>query len=113
MLLGALGLLAATSLVAASAGSGPKARIFEVSAARIQKNALASPVTLKAFLDDDTGLKELGGPAYLVRLAGAEPMPSTSRSPSLSMSPQATPAPGMLSSPRPAPGPKPEAPSWR
>ena len=46
-------------------------RIFEICAARIQKNALASPVTLKAFLEDDPGLKELGGPAYLVRLAGA------------------------------------------
>lgn len=46
-------------------------RIFEIAAARIQKNALASPVTLKAFLADDQGLKELGGPAYLVRLAGA------------------------------------------
>ena len=46
-------------------------RIFEIAAARIQKNALASPVTLKAFLDDDAGLKELGGPTYLVRLAGA------------------------------------------
>jgi replicative DNA helicase len=46
-------------------------RIFEIAAARIQKNALASPVTLKAFFDDDQGLKELGGPAYLVRLAGA------------------------------------------
>ena len=46
-------------------------RIFEIAAARIQKNALASPVTLKAFLDDDAGLKELGGPAYLARLAGA------------------------------------------
>ncbi|MFN3282271.1 MAG: replicative DNA helicase, partial [Tabrizicola sp.] len=46
-------------------------RIFQVAAARIQKNALASPVTLKAFLEDDAGLKELGGPAYLVRLAGA------------------------------------------
>jgi len=47
------------------------ARIFEVSAARIQKNALASPVTLKAFMEDDAGLRELGGPAYLARLAGA------------------------------------------
>lgn len=47
------------------------ARIFEVASARIQKNALASPVTLKAFLEDDEGLKELGGPAYLARLAGA------------------------------------------
>ncbi|MGC9418547.1 MAG: replicative DNA helicase [Rhodovulum sp.] len=46
-------------------------RIFEIAAARIQKNALASPVTLKAFLEDDEGLKELGGPAYLARLAGA------------------------------------------
>ena len=46
-------------------------RIYEIAAARIQKNALASPVTLKAFLEDDMGLKELGGPAYLVRLAGA------------------------------------------
>ncbi|MBK5947720.1 replicative DNA helicase [Rhodobacter veldkampii DSM 11550] len=46
-------------------------RIFEVAVARIQKNALASPVTLKAYLEDDAGLKELGGPAYLARLAGA------------------------------------------
>ncbi|MDK3016242.1 replicative DNA helicase [Pseudodonghicola flavimaris] len=47
------------------------ARIYEVAAARIAKNALASPVTLKAFLEKDEGLKELGGPAYLARLAGA------------------------------------------
>ncbi len=47
------------------------ARIFDVAAARIAKNNLASPVTLKAFLVDDEGLKELGGPAYLARLAGA------------------------------------------
>jgi replicative DNA helicase len=46
-------------------------RIFEIAAARIQKNALASPVTLKPFLEDDPGLRELGGPAYLARLAGA------------------------------------------
>ncbi|MEL7176281.1 MAG: replicative DNA helicase [Pseudomonadota bacterium] len=47
------------------------ARIFETAANRITKNALASPVTLKAFLEEDEGLKELGGPAYLARLAGA------------------------------------------
>jgi replicative DNA helicase len=47
------------------------ARIFEVAASRIAKNALASPVTLKTFLEDDAGLQELGGPAYLARLAGA------------------------------------------
>ena len=47
------------------------ARIFEVAGERIKKNALASPVTLKAFFEDDDGLRELGGPAYLARLAGA------------------------------------------
>jgi len=46
-------------------------RIFEVAAARIAKNALATPVTLKAFLENDEGLKELGGPGYLARLAGS------------------------------------------
>ncbi|MFC3615855.1 replicative DNA helicase [Lutimaribacter marinistellae] len=47
------------------------ARIWEVAAARIAKNALASPVTLKSFMADDAGLQELGGAAYLVNLAGA------------------------------------------
>ena len=47
------------------------ARIFEVAAARITKNNLASPVTLDAFLSDDVGLRELGGSADLARLAGA------------------------------------------
>ncbi|MFY0595950.1 MAG: replicative DNA helicase [Cognatishimia sp.] len=47
------------------------ARIYEVAHARIAKNNLASPVTLKAFLEDDEGLKELGGPAYLARLAAS------------------------------------------
>ncbi|WP_420798910.1 replicative DNA helicase [Oceaniovalibus guishaninsula] len=47
------------------------ARIFEVAAARIAVNALASPVTLKAFLQDEPGLQELGGASYLVRLAGS------------------------------------------
>ncbi|CUH80498.1 Replicative DNA helicase [Tritonibacter multivorans] len=46
-------------------------RIYEVAKARISKNALASPVTLKAFMEDDAGLKELGGAAYLVKLASA------------------------------------------
>jgi replicative DNA helicase len=46
-------------------------RIFERASARIQKNAIVSPVTLKPFFEDDEGLKELGGPSYLVRLAGA------------------------------------------
>ena len=46
-------------------------RIFEIAAARIQKNMLASPVTLKAYMEDDAGLKELGGASYLARIAGA------------------------------------------
>lgn len=46
-------------------------RIFDTAARLIQRNALASPVTLKAYLADDEGLKELGGPAYLARLAGS------------------------------------------
>ncbi|AAV95900.1 replicative DNA helicase [Ruegeria pomeroyi] len=47
------------------------ARIWEVAAARIAKNTLASPVTLKSFMAEDAGLAELGGAAYLVNLAGA------------------------------------------
>ena len=47
------------------------ARIFDIASARLAKNNLASPVTLKAFMEDDEGLKELGGPTYLARLAGA------------------------------------------
>lgn len=47
------------------------ARIFEICSDRIRKNALASPVTIKAFMDNDAGLKDLGGPAYLARIAGA------------------------------------------
>ncbi len=46
-------------------------RIYEIAIARIQKNALASPVTLKGYLEEDEGLKQLGGPAYLARVAGA------------------------------------------
>ncbi|UWQ20949.1 replicative DNA helicase [Jannaschia sp. W003] len=47
------------------------ARIYEICAARIQKNALASPVTLRPFLEEDEGLRALGGPAYLVNLAAS------------------------------------------
>ena len=46
------------------------ARIFEACSARIQQNRPATPVTLKAYLERDPGLAELGGPAYLARLAG-------------------------------------------
>ncbi len=46
------------------------ARIFEVAAARIAKNLAATPVSLKSYLEDEPGLRELGGPAYLAKLAG-------------------------------------------
>ena len=46
-------------------------RIFEVAARRIQSGALASPVTLRPFFEADAAMAELGGPAYLARLAGA------------------------------------------
>lgn len=46
-------------------------RIYKVMAERIAKNLLASPVTLRPFLESDEGLAELGGTAYLVRLSGA------------------------------------------
>ena len=44
------------------------ARIFETASARIAKNNLASPDTLKASLEEDAGFAELGGPKYIVRL---------------------------------------------
>ncbi|MCO6382425.1 MAG: replicative DNA helicase [Vannielia sp.] len=46
------------------------ARIFEVAAARIAKNLAATPVSLKSYLEDEPGLKEVGGAAYLAKLAG-------------------------------------------
>ncbi|MGV6850130.1 MAG: replicative DNA helicase [Marinibacterium sp.] len=47
------------------------ADIFEIASARIARNQLASPVTLKAFMEDHAGLEALGGAGYLARLAGA------------------------------------------
>ena len=46
-------------------------RIFEICATVINAEKLASPVTLKTPADGDDGLKALGGPAYLARLAGS------------------------------------------
>ncbi|WP_417253698.1 replicative DNA helicase [Celeribacter sp.] len=45
--------------------------IFEKAAERISKNMLASPVTLKAYMEDHEGLRELGGPSYLAKLAAS------------------------------------------
>ncbi len=46
-------------------------KIFEIVAQKIQKNALASPVTIKPFFEGDEALKELGGTNYLIKLASA------------------------------------------
>ncbi len=44
-------------------------RIFEATVKLIGNGNLASPVTLKTYLEHDAGLNELGGSAYLARLA--------------------------------------------
>ena len=45
------------------------ARIFEAAETMIRMGKLASPVTLKTYFDNDATLKDIGGPAYLARLA--------------------------------------------
>ncbi len=47
------------------------ARIYEAAAALIRAGKLASPVTLKTYFNSDEALSEIGGPAYLARLAAA------------------------------------------
>jgi replicative DNA helicase len=47
------------------------ARIYEAASALIRAGKLASPVTLKTYFESDATLKEIGGPAYLARLAAA------------------------------------------
>ena len=47
------------------------ARIYEAAATLIRAGKLASPVTLKTYFERDETLKDIGGSAYLARLAGA------------------------------------------
>ena len=47
------------------------ARIYESASSLIRMGKLANPVTLKAFFENDATLKEIGGPAYLARLAAS------------------------------------------
>ncbi len=47
------------------------ARIYDAAANLIRMGKLASPVTLKSYFDQDATLKEIGGPAYLARLAAS------------------------------------------
>ncbi len=47
------------------------ARIFDAASNLIRLGKLANPVTLKSFFEADATLKEIGGPAYLARLAAS------------------------------------------
>ncbi|MCX7349789.1 MAG: replicative DNA helicase, partial [Alphaproteobacteria bacterium] len=47
------------------------ARIFEAASTLIKIGKLASPVTLKTHFENDATLKEIGGTAYLARLAAS------------------------------------------
>jgi len=47
------------------------ARIYEAAATLIRQGKLATPVTLKSYFDNDETLSEIGGPAYLAKLAAA------------------------------------------
>ena len=46
-------------------------RIYEICAEKISRNSLASPVTIKTFFQEDPGMIELGGVAYLAKLAAS------------------------------------------
>ena len=47
------------------------ARIYEAASTLIKIGKLASPVTLKTHFENDATLKEIGGTAYLARLAAS------------------------------------------
>lgn len=47
------------------------AKIFTICSDRITKGHRVDPVSLRTVLEGDEGLKQLGGPAYLARMAGA------------------------------------------
>ena len=47
------------------------ARIYEAATTLIRLGKLATPVTLKTHFENDQTLKEIGGPAYLARLAAS------------------------------------------
>ena len=65
-------LLAVTTFLEAPHFYDPvHARVFEACAKLIGRGQLATPITLKAYFEQDAGLAEVGGPAYLARLAGS------------------------------------------
>lgn len=54
-------------------------KIFDICGKRITKGHLASAVAMGSILADDEGLKQLGGPRYLVNMAGSAIMPKMIR----------------------------------
>jgi replicative DNA helicase len=63
------------------------ARIYEQILKLIDRNMIASPVTLRPLFEADEEMKELGGPAYLAQLTGSAPRSSArATSPSRSTS---------------------------
>ncbi len=48
-------------------------RIFHSLSELIRRGQLASPITLRTYFEDDAAMNEVGGAAYLARLAGAAP----------------------------------------
>lgn len=61
--------ICATRITAADFAEPLHQRIYSRIAARISRDHIASPVTLKVDLDGDEALADVGGPAYLARLA--------------------------------------------
>jgi replicative DNA helicase len=47
------------------------ARIYDAAANLIRMGKLATPITLKSYFENDATMKEIGGPAYLARLAAS------------------------------------------
>ena len=46
-------------------------RIYEAVLRMVDRNMLATPVTLRPLFEGDAGMRELGGPAYLAQLTGS------------------------------------------
>jgi replicative DNA helicase len=58
-------------LVAEDFAEAAHGRVYEAVRILIERGQIATPVTLKAYFEQDEGLAEIGGAAYLARLAGA------------------------------------------
>ncbi|MBL6945881.1 MAG: replicative DNA helicase [Rhodospirillales bacterium] len=50
---------------------GQNGRVYEACGKLIDRGQIADPVTLKTFFEQDEAISEIGGPAYLMELAGS------------------------------------------